>query len=534
MRLLSLIFVYLGTILLVISLFPTRRLCHQNHPGAFVWRLLGVMIIMFIIGYGLFGALLLKTSELETIHFIVTLIMFGGGVFVASVVQQTQSAIDHIMRMADRERYKSLHDELTELPNRSLLQDRIDQLVLRSERAEQRFTIFLIDINNFKEVNDALGHFYGDYLLQQVAIRLAEVVRKVDTLARWGGDKFAILLPDTGIEEAESVALKISGIMDKPFLVEGSSLAVEVNIGIVTFPEHGQDTGTLLQHADIAMYEAKRTQISHVYFNPDKNRTTWDRLIMMGELRKAIDEKHFVLHFQPQISVINGHLSGIEALVRWQHREKGLIMPNDFISLVEQSGLCKPLTSFVLNKSLEHYSVWRDKAMKTGISVNISVKNLHDFTFPDEVRTILAKWKIAPDRLTLEITESSIMVDPVRVNKVVEGLKELGVNLAIDDFGTGYSSLNYLRHFPAKEIKIDKSFVIDMLQNEDNAMIVKSTIDMAHNIGRQVVAEGVENDATQVLLKRLGCDYLQGFHISRPLPPDDLFAWYEKQKEKME
>ncbi|MBU0481949.1 MAG: EAL domain-containing protein [Proteobacteria bacterium] len=532
MKFLSLIFVYLGAILLFASLFPTRRLCRQDHPGTFVWRILGILILLFIGGYGLYGSLILKTGELQSIHVIVSLIMFGGGVFVAAVVRQTQSAINHILRMAEQEKYRALHDDLTDLPNRTLLQDRIDQLVLLSERSEHTFTIFLIDLDNFKEINDALGHFYGDYLLQQVSERLSKAVRKCDTLARWGGDKFALLLPDTSVEEAEAVSMKITEIITPPFQVEGNNLAVGVNIGIVTYPEHGQDTGTLLQHADIAMYEAKRNQVNYCLFNPEKNRTTWDRLILMGELRKAIESGHLILHFQPQISVLDGRLSGIEALVRWQHEKKGLIQPDEFISLIEQSGLSKPLTNFVLDKALEHYSLWRESAMKTGISINISVKNLHDFDFPGQVKATLDKWGIEPDRLTLEITESSIMADPGRVALVVESLKKLGVRLAIDDFGTGYSSLQYLRQFPAREIKIDKSFVTDMLSNEDNAVIVKSTIDMAHNIGRQVVAEGVEDHETGVLLKRLGCDYLQGFHISHPLPPDDLFLWYEKQKDK--
>ncbi len=250
---------------------------------------------------------------------------------------------------------------------------------------------------------------------------------------------------------------------------------------------------------------------------------------MAGELRQAIDNQEMLLYFQPQISVVTGRLSGVEALVRWQHRDRGLILPGEFIEIIEQQGLINALTGQVLDQALSQLNLWQLQGMKVDMSVNLSVKNLHDLDFPAIAEGLLRKWQIEPSRITLEITESSIMVDPGRVANVVEALKEIGFHLAIDDFGTGYSSLAYLRKFPARQIKIDKSFVLDMLTNEDSAVIVKSTIDMAHNIGRHVVAEGVENHDTQVLLKRLGCDFLQGFHISRPLSADDFQAWYGQQ-----
>jgi EAL domain-containing protein (putative c-di-GMP-specific phosphodiesterase class I) len=249
---------------------------------------------------------------------------------------------------------------------------------------------------------------------------------------------------------------------------------------------------------------------------------------MASDLRDAINNGDLVLFYQPQISVINSKLSGVEALMRWQHPERGLITPNDFIDVIEQTDLSKSLASWVLNEALKCHKEWQELGLDINISVNLSIKNLHDYEFPGEVKKLIDKWQVMPNRLTLEITESGLMVDPGRVTKVVAELKRTGVNLSIDDFGTGYSSLAYLRKFPAREIKIDKSFVLDMLTNEDSAIIVKSTIDLAHNIGRLVVAEGVENQDTCILLKRLGCDFLQGFFFSKALPADEFLEWHSK------
>ena len=435
--------------------------------------------------------------------------------------------------MAEKERYRSLHDDLTDLPNQTSLHDMLDKEISHTTKTGKHFALFLIGLNRFKEINTTLGHFYGDFLIQQVAIRLQGAIKHSDTLSRFGGDKFAILLPDTDKKHAVAMSKKISEAMKKSFKVEGNRLSLEAATGIAMYPEHGNQTDQLLQYADLAMYEAQKNHVSYAIFDPEQHRTPVKKLVLVGELRDAIKNGEMVLFFQPQISVINGKLSGAEALVRWQHPIKGLVMPNDFIDVIEQTGLSSTLIKWVLDKALQHQQEWLDLGLDINMSVNLSIKNLHDYEFPNDAKKLFNKWQANPSRLTLEITESGLMVDPGRVTKVVAALKETGVNLSIDDFGTGYSSLAYLRKFPAREIKIDKSFVLDMLVNEDSAVIVKSTIDMAHNIGRLVVAEGVENHDTQVLLKRLGCDFLQGFFFSKALPADEFVKWHDKYQRQL-
>jgi EAL domain-containing protein (putative c-di-GMP-specific phosphodiesterase class I) len=296
------------------------------------------------------------------------------------------------------------------------------------------------------------------------------------------------------------------------------------------FPEHGEQAEQLLQNSDIAMCDAQQSLLPYSVFDPEKNQSTWDNLLMVSDLKKAMREDELDLYFQPQISVINGSLSGAEALLRWHHPEKGLIYPDSFFEILEKTDISNTLAHWIIDKALAYQNNWKGKGLDINVSVNLSIKNLHDYEFPVKAEELIQKWNIDPKKLTLEITESGLMVDPGRVTKVVSALKQTGVNLSIDDFGTGYSSLSYLHKFPAKEIKIDKSFVSDMLVNEDSAIIVKSTIDMAHNIGRLVVAEGVENRETQVLLKRLGCDFLQGFYFSKALPADEFFSWHNAYK----
>jgi diguanylate cyclase (GGDEF)-like protein len=520
----ALILVGLGVILLGASLPPTRHLCAGKDQTR-AWRILGALIVLFLLCYSAYALFLFRVTAGGPEVF-VALILFGGSIFVFSVVRLTRNSIDRLRQLAETNHYRSLHDELTDLPNRTLLLGLIDQAVIRHRHNGRQFSLLLIDLNRFKEINNALGHFYGDFLIQKVANRLQNGVRSGDTLARWGGDKFAVMLPETSGQEAMAVAHKTADTMSRPFLIEGHNLSVNISIGIVTFPEHGQETEILMQHADIAMCEAQRNQLDYAAFNPAENRTSWDRLLMAGELRRAIGNNEMVLFYQPQVSVLNGSLSGVEALVRWNHAKRGMILPGEFIDLMEQNGLINAFTLLVLEQGLGQLSLWQQEGLNINLSINLSVKNLHDYEFPIIAERLLRKWRIDPARITLEITESSIMVDPGRVATVIAALKETGFQLAIDDFGTGYSSLAYLRKFPARQIKIDKSFVLDMLVNEDSAVIVKSTIDMAHNIGRQVVAEGVENHDTQVLLKRLGCDFLQGFHICHPLAAAEFRNWY--------
>ncbi len=527
MKLLSLIFVYLGAFLLITALFPTKKLCDQKHHSTNAWRMLGALIILFLIIYGAYGVYLLKSGT-ELFDVLVAILMFCGGIFVFSVVKLAQVSINKLHIMAAKERHRSMHDELTGLPNQNYFNEKINAAIARSSNIKKTFVVILIDINRFKEVNSSLGHFYGDFLLQEISNRIRESIRNSDTLARWGGDKFAILLPDTNLKRAVLISNAITENIARSFQIEDNNISIETSNGIAIFPEHGEHIDKLMQSAHIAMYEAQKNHVSYSIFDQQRHQSPFKKMVLASELRDAMNNGDLLLFFQPQISVINGKLSGVEALLRWQHPEKGVITPDQFIDVIEQTDLSKILASWVLDKALENHKIWHQHGLDINVSVNLSIKNLHDYEFPAEVKRLVDKWQVNPNRLTLEITESGLMVDPGRVTKVVSDLKRSGISLSIDDFGTGYSSLAYLRKFPAREIKIDKSFVLEMLNNEDSAIIVKSTIDLAHNIGRLVVAEGVENHDTYVMLKRFGCDFLQGFFFSKGLPTDEFLEWHKQ------
>ncbi len=524
MKIVSIAMVLIGVVLLALALNPTRKICRRKHRVYTSWKFLAVLILFFIAGYLLFFNMILNTPA-TTLEMIVATILFSGAIFVITVVNLSLASIRLSEHFAARERHRALHDELTELPNRVLAEEQLDHGLQICKRNRTPLAFLLMDLVRFKEINDSLGHFYGDYLLQEVAHRMRKVVRKCDTLARFGGDEFAMVLPDTTLEQAVLISTKIANALDQPFMIEGHSLKVGISIGIAMYPEHGTDSETLIQHADIAMYEAKRNDVVYAVFNIEQHRTTFNRLVMVGELRDAIANDDMFLCYQPKISIRDKRLIGVEALARWQHMEKGIIDPDDFISLAEQTGLCKPFTNLVLDKALGQCAKWQAEGFHIPVAVNLSLKNLHDLDFPADVEHLLKKWQIKPEMLLLEITESSLIIDQKRVTKVISKLTKMGLHLSIDDFGTGYSSISYLKQFPAREIKIDKSFIIGMLDNEDNAVIVKSTIEMIHNIGRKVVAEGVEDEDTMQFLMELECDIIQGFHLCRPLPANELREW---------
>ncbi|MBU0730801.1 MAG: EAL domain-containing protein [Proteobacteria bacterium] len=523
----SIIVVVAATILLTYSLFfPVRILCREEHTLSFWWKILGLFVLFFICSFMAFGYMLIIRA-VSTTELLMSLILLSGSIFVFLVVRLSMMSIEGIKKSAAKEQHRALHDDLTGLPNRLLLNDRIDHGILVAERHQESMAIVMLDLNRFKEINDALGHFYGDYVLQEIAARLRETVRKSDTVARFGGDEFAIVLPNSDLEQAIAICQKISASIEEPILIEGHNVSVGMSAGISTFPEHARDSETLLQHADVAMYEAKRNDITFVVYSHDQNNDTWKRLVLIGELRNAIRNKQLTLHYQPKINFIGGHLCGVEALVRWEHPEKGTLGPDTFIELSEQTGMINDLTYWVLNNSLEQCAIWHKEGLKINISVNLSIKNLQDNKFPDTVQSLLKTWQIKPKYLTLEITETSMMIDPKRVNKSIEKLHEIGVKIAIDDYGAGYSSLSYLRNFPAIEVKIDKSFIMNMLTNEEDAIIVNSTIDLAHNMGMQVVAEGVESIDVSNSLEKQGCDIIQGFHICKPLPVAEFNDWFK-------
>ncbi len=429
-------------------------------------------------------------------------------------VEERTRAIESVNRELER---MALYDALTGLPNRTLIHDRLDQLLKAAERTPSTFSVMLMDLDRFKEVNDTFGHHAGDLLLKQVSRRLAGTLRDTDTIARLGGDEFAILLPGADDESAVHIARKIFSALEQPVDLEALSLTASASLGIARYPEHGQDASTLLRHADIAMYQAKQSRSGYCIYHKDIDTHSPRRMALMNDLRTAIDNGQMSLHYQPIMDIASGAIRGVEALARWNHPEKGIIPPDQFIPMIEQTGLVQPFSHWAIDTALRQWSAWRQQGIDTTVAVNLSMRNLQDREFPQELAGLLKRWSVVPRALMLEVTESAMMSDPDHVLETLIHFRSLGVDVAIDDFGTGYSSLSYLKRLPVNELKIDREFVKDMRHNKDDAVIVRSTIDLAHNLGMKVVAEGVEDGETLRLLTELNCDLAQGYHFGRPV-----------------
>ena len=447
------------------------------------------------------------------------------------VLDQTHELRSQTTALEYQVMHDATHDSLTDLPNRVLLRDRLDQAIQFALREEKNLALFILDLDHFKEINDTLGLHSGDQVLKHVALRLRGVVRGSDTLARLGGDEFAILLPlIKKRNHAQTVAEKIQNSFHSPFIVGGLNLDVQASIGIAISPEHGKDVDTIMQRADIAMYVAKQNNDGFAIYSQKLDKHNPKRLTLMGELRQAIENGDLVLHYQPKINIKTNRISGVEALVRWQHKEHGLIPPDDFIPLAERSGLIQQLFTWVAKTALAQADQWHNDQLKIGVAINLSPSTLLDTDLPDVITGLLASYNLPARHITFEITEGSIFKDPDLALEILTRLAEMGINISIDDFGTGYSSLSYLKKLPVSELKIDKSFIQDMLENENDEIIVRSTIDLAHNMGLKVVAEGAEEKETVARLKSLGCDIIQGYYYSKPLSGNDCTDWFNTHR----
>jgi diguanylate cyclase (GGDEF)-like protein len=441
-----------------------------------------------------------------------------------ALVPILRSVTRRIERQMEEIEYHALYDELTGLPNRVLFRDRIGQALLAAQRENGSATVLLLDVDRFREINDALGHEAGDVLLQEIGARLQEMLRASETFARLGGDEFGILLPQGSVEDAVLLAARIHEALEAPFSISGLPLEVTTSVGVAAFPEHSDNVDALLQHADVAMYVAKDAHAGTAAYDVAQDTNDAARLALVGELRKAIEKGELVVHFQPKAELQTGRIVGVEALVRWDHPQRGFIPPDDFVPLAERTGLIKPLTRHVLACALAQCGKWNAAGLDLHVAVNLTVPDLLDLELPDRIAALLEETGVDPERLELEITETTILADPFRVRQVLTRLNEMGLRLAIDDFGTGYSSFAYLKRLPVQTIKIDRSFVAGMCDDASDATIVRSTVDLGRNLGLEIVAEGVETQEIWDALRALGCSLAQGYLIGRPLPAAALTA----------
>jgi diguanylate cyclase len=416
-------------------------------------------------------------------------------------------------------------DELTGLPNRRALLSAAHRIVAEAT-AQQPAAFLLLDLDGFKEVNDSLGHHAGDELLRQVGPRLTPALGPGDLLARLGGDEFAVLMPGAGLDLAQARAEQLRDLLLQPFTVEGIRLHVGVSIGVATAPVPAVDVTELLRCADVAMYTAKSSRSGVTVYVPDPDGGTGDRLRTMEELRTALDEDQLVVHVQPQVRLADGRVVGAEALVRWEHPTRGLLSPAQLLPAAEQAGLLRPLTDRVLDLALDAAAGWWD-AHAVPVSVNLSAANVTDLDLPWKVEAALERRGLPPQVLTLELVEDTLMIDPDRGRTVLGELRRIGIRTSIDDYGTGYSSLAYLRHLPADELKLDRSLTQDVHADPRAAAIVRHTVALAHDLGLDLVAEGVEDVETAGVLAQLGCDVVQGYLLARPMPVDDFRTWLE-------
>jgi diguanylate cyclase (GGDEF)-like protein len=522
----------LGYYLLVFATFVVALLLNFVGVAAYQCYLDGTSfvrktrdVLMPVLGAELFSALLTMAAvyvwaQLGTVG----LALFG---LVLVIFQYLVGELLVSKRRSEELHRMATTDELTGLANRETFHARLEQEIEANAREGRPFPVMMMDLDRFKEINDTLGHHYGDVLLRELGPRLAACLGPHGLVARFGGDEFAILpgrFTDDP-EDLEELAAPLLASVQQPFVIDELSLDVGASIGIARFPRDGHDANTLLRRADVAMYSAKDSHAGCQLYAAEHDHHSVQRLGALSDFRRGLAGDEIVVHYQPIVDLDDLRVSGAEGLVRWQHPELGLLPPGAFIQAIEQTGLIGPLTRYVLERSIAQCAEWRRQGQELSVAVNLSVRNLLDRALPSEIERLLDAHSLPPQALQLEITESMIMSDPDRALAIVSGLSDLGVRLSVDDYGTGYSSLANLRRLPIDELKIDRSFVTPMLKDESDLIIVRSTINLAHDLGLKIIAEGVEDEPTLEHLAQLGCDLAQGFHLSRPMAPDEFAKW---------
>jgi diguanylate cyclase (GGDEF)-like protein len=478
------------------------------------------------------------TRPLETLASVASRIELGDYTAPVNVQRADEigvlaSSLNHMRGgIADREKRilkLAYEDPLTDLANRSRFANELERSIEEAASGRLGLAIFMMDLDRFKYVNDTLGHGVGDHVLREVSARLQRTVTRTECIARLGGDEFAILVrhevhPGGGTDFSDT-ARAILCALEEPILYEGQPLDVGTSIGIAHYPEHGRDAQTLVRNADIAMYAAKRNKTGFATYDPRYDTSQQEHLSLLGELRRAVERNELRLHYQPKVSLRSANISAVEALLRWQHPTRGMVPPDQFIPFAEQTGSIKLLTRWVLREAVRQCGEWQREGLRLQVSVNISARDLMNRDLPELVGALLEENQVPAALLCLEITESGFMEDPAHAQKVLDRLFDLGVKLSIDDYGTGYSSLSYIMRLPVQELKIDRSFISRMATDEEISTIVRSTIDLGHNLGLKVVAEGVEDLPSWNMLRKLGCDDAQGYFMSRPLDATTLLRW---------
>ena len=419
-------------------------------------------------------------------------------------------------------KFQAHHDPLTKLPNRDALVEVAQQAIESAKSAKEELVVCLIDIDALKDINNTLGHENGDILLGLITQRLQQSLRSSDHIGRFGGNKFAVILRHAQTNNIEAICNKLLENFEALFEINNHSLYIRATLGVSIFPDHADNSLTLIQKAETALHKARKMALDFAVYDASLDKNSADRLKLTHDLRNAIHNEELRLYYQPQFNTTKGTITSVEALARWIHPEQGFIPPDVFIDIAEQTGLIQPLTDWVLRTAIEQCSKWLKMGIHITVSVNLSARNLHDETLGQQVANLLNYWSIAPDQLCLEITETSMMSDPEHARLLLDGLDKLGVRISIDDFGTGYSSLAYLKQLPVDELKVDKSFVLNMSTDDSDASIVRATVGLAHDLGLEVVAEGVEDQTAQDVLEDLGCEFIQGYHFARPMPAEDL------------
>jgi diguanylate cyclase (GGDEF)-like protein len=451
----------------------------------------------------------------------------------AIIMDETDELREETTEWKRKSLHHTTHDTLTKLPNRSLFYELLSEVIHIASRDNKKIVLLYINLVGFREINDVYGNIIGDLILKEVTKRLQNLLRGSNIIARLGGDKFTLILKDDlkdklFIDEVQ----RIQKTLELSYAVERINIDISINIGISRYPDDGDTADELIQQAELAMFSATSTNKAYVVYSPDLNQENPHRVALIGDLRRTIENDQLELNYQPKIDVFSNEITSVEALVRWTHPEHGRISPEEFVPLAERSRLIQPLTRWVADTALRESANWHKCGLDIGTSINISAHDLSNPELPDVFAELLAEHNVSPDWITLEITESSIMDDPKLALTVLNKLNEMHFHLSIDDFGTGYSSLAYLSKLPAQEIKIDQSFVMGMIENKNDALIVKATIDLGHNLGLKVVAEGVENEEVWLRLKQMDCDILQGYFFSRPLEIDELYKWLQESRWK--